>query len=203
MQEYWELMMNSERIIQVGGLALVTLIVFAETGLFFCFFLPGDYLLFTAGLFCGTGVLKVPLILLISCIVIAAIAGNYVGYYFGLRVGKNLYQRKDSFFFKKKHLMETEAFFNKYGGRTLIMARFLPVIRTFAPILAGVIQMEIAKFSRFVSIGALLWGISIPTLGYYLGQLYPGIVNYLEYIVIAFILVTTVITIQSFMRGKK
>jgi membrane-associated protein len=203
MQEFWQLLSDSEQIIKVGGLALITLIVFAETGLFFCFFLPGDYLLFAAGLFCSRGILDVHIAVLITCIVVAAILGNFVGYYFGKAVGRSLYNRRESFFFKRKNLENTEEYFHKYGGRTLIMARFLPVVRTFAPIVAGIIKMEFGKFTWYVSVGALMWGVGVTMLGYILGELFPEIIHYLHYIIIAFVVVTGVIAFRTFFTAKK
>jgi len=186
--------------IQAGGLILVTLIVFAETGLFFCFFLPGDYLLFTAGLLCSTNIIKEPIWMVVLCIVVAAILGNYVGYYFGKLAGKGIYNRKDSWFFKRKHIETTEAFFIKHGGQALIMARFLPIMRTFTPIVAGIIKMEMGKFSWYIIVGAIAWGSSITLLGFFLGKIYPDIVHYLGYIIIAFVSVTTIVAFLSYRK---
>ncbi len=197
---YFQLLLNSDDIITKGGLALVTLIVFAETGIFFCFFLPGDYLLFTAGMFCGLQILQVPVALLIFSLSAAAIAGNYTGYYFGKYLGNSLLKRKDNFFFKKQYIVNTEAAFQKYGGNALIIGRFLPVIRTFAPILAGIISMKPVRFAVYNIGGALLWVNILCLLGYFLGKEYPQIVNYVEYIIIAFILITSVAVYNSYRR---
>jgi membrane-associated protein len=197
---YFQLLLNSNDIITKGGLALVTLIVFAETGIFFCFFFPGDYLLFTAGMFCGLNILEVPILLLIFCLAAAAIAGNYTGYYFGKYLGNSLIKRKESFFFKKQYITNTEEAFQKYGGNALIIGRFLPVIRTFAPILAGITKMNPARFAVYNISGAVLWVNILCLLGYFLGKEYPEIVNYVEYIIIAFILVTSVAVYNSYRR---
>ncbi len=189
--------------IQSGGLILVVLIVFAETGLFFCFFLPGDYLLFTAGVLCSGGIIQEPIWMVVLAIITAAIAGNYVGYYFGRYVGKGIYNRKDSWFFKRKHVESTEVFFQTHGGKALIMARFLPIIRTFTPIVAGIIKMEMGKFSWFVAVGAIIWGSSITLLGFFLGKLFPGIVHYLHYIIVGFVTVTSIVAYISYRKMNK
>jgi len=196
-------LLNSEEIISKGGLFLVTLIVFAETGLFFCFFLPGDYLLFTAGMFCGLGIVNVPIILMIFCLTTAAIAGNYSGYFLGKYLGDNLLKRKENFFFKRQYITNTEKVFTKYGGNALIIGRFLPVIRTFAPILAGIIKMKPSRFAFYNISGALLWVLTLCLLGYFLGKEFPGILNYVEYIILAFIIVTSFAVINSFIKLRR
>lgn len=202
-QELFSVLLNSEELISRGGLLLVTLIVFAETGLFFCFFLPGDYLLFTAGMFCGLGFLHTSIWLVMTCILVAAIAGNYTGYYFGSHLGDMLMNRKDGFFFKKQYLINTEKAFQRYGGNALIIGRFLPVIRTFAPILAGMTRMSMWRFALYNISGAALWVISLCSLGYYLGKTYPEIIHYLEYIILAFIILTSFAVGKSLLNLKK
>ncbi|HRH33561.1 MAG TPA: DedA family protein [Catalimonadaceae bacterium] len=201
--EFFRLILNSEEIISKGGLILVTLIVFAETGIFFCFFLPGDYLLFTAGMFCGIGLFKVHISILILCLATAAIAGNFTGYYFGKYLGNNLLNRKESFFFKRQYITNTERVFEKYGGNALIIGRFLPMIRTFAPILAGIIKFKPVRFAFYNISGALLWVLSICLLGYFLGKEYPQILDYVEYIILAFILLTSVAVFNSYKKLRK
>jgi membrane-associated protein len=202
-QEYFQFLLNSEEIIKRGGLILVTLIVYAETGIFFCFFLPGDYLLFTAGMFCGLNLFPVPIVLLLFCLAGAAIAGNYTGYFFGKYLGKSLMHRKESFFFKKQYLENTEKAFQKYGGNALIISRFLPVIRTFAPILSGITRMNPGRFALFNITGAFLWVLTLCLLGYFLGKQYPQILDYVEYIIIAFILLTSAAVFNSFLRLRR
>lgn len=203
--EFFSLVLNSEELISKGGLILVSIIVFAETGLFFCFFFPGDYLLFMAGMFCGLGkYLKEPIWLVIACILLAAIAGNFTGYFFGKYLGNSLMNRKDGLFFKKQYLINTEKAFQRYGGNALVLGRFLPVIRTFAPILAGISRMDAGRFSLYNISGALLWTLSLCLSGYYLGIKYPKIINYLEYIILVFIGITSFAVIRSLFRlGKK
>ncbi len=201
--EFFRFILNSEEIISKGGLILVILIVYAETGIFFCFFLPGDYLLFTAGMFCGLGFIKVPIVVLLLCIMGAAIAGNYTGYFFGKYLGNSLMNRKENFFFKKQYLINTERTFERYGGNALIIGRFLPVIRTFAPILSGITRMNPVRFAIYNISGAVLWVMVLCLLGYFLGKEYPGILNYVEYIIIAFILLTTAAVVNSFIKLRK
>lgn len=203
MVNFVQFLLNSEEIISKGGLILVTLIVFAETGLFFCFFLPGDYLLFTAGMFCGLGIVKVPILLMLFCLAAAAIAGNYTGYFFGKYLGDSLMKRKENFFFKRQYITNTEKVFTKYGGNALIIGRFLPVIRTFAPILAGIIKMKPSRFAIYNISGAILWVLTLCLLGYFLGMRFPGILNYVEYIILAFILLTSVAVINSFIKLRR
>jgi membrane-associated protein len=202
-EAFLEFLKDPRPFIEWGGLILVTIIVFAETGIFFCFFLPGDYLLFTAGLLTSTNIIKEPIWVVVLAIIGAAIVGNYVGYYFGKSVGKGIYNKKESWFFKRKHVESTEEFFNKYGGQALIMARFLPIMRTFTPIVAGIIRMDMAKYSWYVVIGAIAWGTSITLAGYFLGIVFPEIIHYLHWIILFFVAVTTVVAIQSYRKMSK
>ncbi len=164
--------------------------VFAESGLFFGFFLPGDSLLFTAGLFASRGDLKLVWVCLVCFL--GAVIGDQVGYWFGAKVGKGLYQRKDSFFFRKEHIEKTKSFYEKYGVATLIVARFTPIVRTFAPIVAGVAAMPYSRFLRFNLIGGLIWGIGMPVIGYYAGSLIPNIDHYLLPILGAIIIISLI-----------
>lgn len=153
------------------------LIVFAESGLFFGFFLPGDSLLFTAGLFAAQGSLNLPLIL-VGCFV-AAVAGDQVGYVFGQRVGPALFRRPDSRLFKQEYVTRAQAFFEKHGPKTIVLARFVPIVRTFAPILAGVGSMRYRTFVSYNLVGGFLWAVGVTLLGYGLGELIPNIDAYL------------------------
>lgn len=207
MESAWQFfkdLLDPTSIVQLG-LPLLLFVIFAETGLLVGFFLPGDSLVFLSGLFCATKnqYLGVNLIVLILCMAAAAILGNIVGYLFGKKVGEKLYTRKDSFFFKQRHLTATKAFYDKHGGRTLILGRFLPYIRTFAPILAGVIRVDMKKFMAYNVIGAFAWIGSICSIGYFLGQIFPGIENYLGWIIVGFIVITTVPVIITYQKEKK
>lgn len=201
--DFFKFLLDSEDIIKYGGLALIVLIVYMENGLFFAFFLPGDYLLFLAGLFGSTGQLNFPIVTISSSIVAAAILGSYTGYFSGMLLGKNLENRKDSLFFKKSNMERSRVFFNKYGGKALILARFMPIVRTFSPIIAGTILMKFRTFTLYNILGALAWGVSLPVAGYYLGQRFPGIIEYVEYIILFFIGITSIALIRTIIGLKK
>jgi membrane-associated protein len=200
--EFFSTITNSEEIIK-AGLYIVALIVFAENGLFFAFFLPGDYLLFLTGVFGGTGVLKEPLSDILTWIILAAIFGSFVGYLIGRYAGSIIQDRKESIFFKKKYIDNTQKYFEKYGARTLIISRFLPVIRTFAPILAGISKMKYVNFIVFNVIGAVLWVGILVTAGFYFGEQFPWIVNYVQYIIMFFLAVTTFTVVKGYFSAKK
>jgi membrane-associated protein len=204
MHEFWEnitKLADAQQIIHKGGFYLILFVVFAETGLFFGFFLPGDYLLFLAGLFVATGRLDVGIVAMILGLIIAAFVGNFVGYWFGYRTGPMLYKRKDSFFFKQKYLKAAEAYYYKQGAFALIMGRFVPIVRTFAPILAGVVKLDSKKFALYNLIGAILWISSLTLLGYFLGKEFEKqIEEYLAYIIIGFVLITTIPLLIAFFK---
>lgn len=176
-------------------------IVFAESGLFLGFFLPGDSLLFTAGFLASQGFLNI-WILAIGFF-IAAVLGDSVGYAFGRRVGPRIFQKEDSLLFNKENLHRAERFYEKHGGKAIILARFMPVIRTFAPILAGVGAMKYSKFLFFNVVGGVIWGIGISLAGYYLGSLIPDVDRYLIPIIAAIILVSALPGIIHLVRDAK
>lgn len=201
--DFFQYLINSEEIIRTGGLIVISLIIFAENGLFFAFFLPGDYLVFLAGVFCGTKALDVPFPVLVLCLFLAAVIGSLTGYLFGYYFGNWLQSRKESFFFKKKHIETTHKYFKKYGSRTLVISRFLPVVRTFAPILAGITRMKFSGFATFNVVGAAIWIGGLGSAGYYFGSRFPGIIHYVEYIVLFFLAITTAIVIRGYFSAKK
>jgi membrane-associated protein len=209
LNEIWEtvkeffVFFQPENIIRYGGLIFLLTIVFIENGLFFGFFLPGDSLMFTAGLLCATGVLDHPFFLVLFSIFITAVLGNIFGYYFGSKAGRSLYTRKDTFFFRKSHIQTAEQFYNQYGIRTLIIGRFLPVVRTFAPIVAGIIKMPFGTFMLANIAGAAAWVGSLVTIGYYLGKVWPEAENYLGWIILALILITSIPVIRTYLSAKK
>lgn len=192
MQEYWDSflqLLDAESLIQSGGFYVIVFIVFAETGLFFGFFLPGDYLLFLAGLFCATERIDVDIYTLCMGLLGAGIAGNYTGYWFGWKAGPMLFKRRDSWLFRRKYVVMAEEFYHKYGGLALIIGRFVPIIRTFAPIFAGVVRLNLRKFTLYNIVGAIIW-VSLLTLsGYFLGREFPQIINYIEYIIAGMIII--------------
>lgn len=198
------------------GIYVVLFIVFAETGLFAGFFLPGDSLLFLAGIYSDSlmetvidfGSEHVNVIMLSVMVAIAGIIGNTFGYWFGAKSGTYLYTRKDSFWFKKKYLIQSQEFFEKHGGRAIIFARFLPVIRTFAPIIAGVVGMDKKKFMFFNIISSFAWAFALILAGHYLSSLFMKQFNidlkhYIEYIIIAIVLITTVPLILNAIKGNR
>ncbi len=198
----WDLF-KPEELIRFGGLFLLIVIIFLENGVIFGLFLPGDSLLFTAGLLCFMGVLDVDLAHLITYIGLAAFVGYYAGYWFGYRTGEALYKRKDSLFFKKKYISMAEEFYKKYGGLALILGRFLPIVRTFAPILAGVVKVKPVVFFFFNMAGAVLWPLIIVTAGYFVGELVPNALDYLNYVVVVFIVVTSIPIYNTLQRERK
>lgn len=164
-------------LIKTAGYLGVFSIVFLESGLMLGFFFPGDSLLFTAGFLASQGVLDIK-VLIAGCF-IAAVAGDSIGYYLGKRFGRKLFQRENSIWFHKDHLTRAQNFYDKHGGKTIILARFVPIIRAFAPVVAGIGVMKYKRFVAFNLVGAVLWAIIIPLLGYYLGSLIPDIDKYL------------------------
>jgi membrane-associated protein len=212
----WKDLLNPMFYIEYGGLWFLLFVVFAETGLFAGFFLPGDSLLFVAGIFSNNLVasigLKTPsdfvnLLILGLLIAGAGIIGNSVGYWFGKKSGPFLYQRKDSLLFKKKYLLQAKEFYDQKGGFAIIMARFLPIVRTFAPIVAGIVGMNKGKFTYYNIVGSLAWAISMTFAGHYLQQLFLGQFNFdlkkhLEIIVIGIVFVTTAPVLFKLIFGK-
>ncbi|ACT95272.1 SNARE associated Golgi protein [Dyadobacter fermentans DSM 18053] len=201
--EFFQYILNSEEIIRTGGLLVITFIVFAENGLFFAFFLPGDYLVFLAGVFCGTGILDVPILILLTSMLTAAILGSLVGYIFGKYFGDMFENRPDSFFFKKKHIETTRNYFEKYGSRTLIISRFLPIVRTFAPILAGLVKMPFTSFLVNNVVGGMIWIFTLTGGGYLFGEKFPWIVDYVQYIILFFLAITTFTVIKGYLNARK
>ncbi|MCX6286651.1 MAG: DedA family protein [Bacteroidetes bacterium] len=201
--EFLKVLLNSENLIHYGGLLLLLLIIFVETGLFFGFIFPGDALLVTAGIFCGSTDLSVNIYLLVITVALAAIAGNATGFATGKYFGKRLFQKNDSFFFKQRHLEKAKSYYDKHGGLALIGGRFIPVVRTFVPILAGAIEMNFWRFNLLNVAGALLWSGTLIPLGYLLGRQIPNSVDYIEYIVLGITVITMTILIHGTIRLRK
>lgn len=187
----------------IEGLGYVGLfaIVFAESGLFFGFFLPGDSLLFTAGLLASADILNIWTLLIV--IPIAAILGDQVGYWFGSWIGPRVFKKEDSFFFSKAHIARAENFYQKYGPKAIVLARFVPIVRTFIPILAGVGRMNYRTFVTYNIIGALLWGVGVTLLGYFLGQVFPHAEEYLLPIVVGIILISLIPIVREWLKARK
>lgn len=194
---------NPETIIQYGGLSLLLLIIFAETGVFFGFFLPGDSLLFVAGLLADTEYLDVNVTILILLLIVAAVSGSTVGYLTGRWAGKFLANRPDSIFFKKKYLDVTQAFYQKHGMMAFILGRFLPIVRTFVTIIAGMVKIDMPKFVFFNFLGATIWIVVMVLSGHFLGRLFPQITMYLEIIVVGMILVSAIPVVITYFKNRK
>jgi len=211
-------LLNPEFYINNGGLWVLLFIVFAETGLMVGFFLPGDSLLFVAGIYSpklvdklipgGTGSGAIDLLILLVLVSICGILGNAAGYWFGKKSGPFLFHRKDTFFFKKRHLYDAKAFYDKHGGQAIVFARFLPIIRTFAPIVAGIVQMERKKFMYYNIIGCVAWVFTMLLAGHYLQIFFEkrfnfDLKNHLEIIVIGIVLITTLPVLYKLFFGKR
>lgn len=193
---------SPEEIIKFGGLTLLLLIVFAETGVFFGFFLPGDSLLFTAGLLTNMKVLDVPIWELILLVIIAAVAGSTVGYLSGRWANGYFSKRKESFFYKKEYLEMTRAFYRKYGAMAFIIGRFLPVVRTFVTIMSGMVRIDFKVFFVFNVIGVAIWVLTMVLSGYMLGNIFPDLLDYIEIIVISMIVLTAIPIILQFRKHR-
>lgn len=180
-EEFFRTVYNVPELIRVGGLIGLIAIVFAETGLLIGFFLPGDSLLITAGLFAARGDFNI--VWLNLTLIAAAIVGDAVGYWIGRRTGQALYSRPDSFFFRREHLRITHEFYEKHGGKTIVLARFMPIVRTFAPVVAGVAEMGYRNFAVYNVLGGILWVTSMTLGGYYLGRVVPNIEQNIHYVV--------------------
>ncbi len=214
--ESWKDLLNPEFYIKMGGFWLVLFIIFAETGLFIGFFLPGDSLLFISGIYAreiiaetfgsfGSDFLDTTI--LASCIALAAIIGNEVGYFFGLKTGPSLYKKQDTLLFKKKYLYQANDFFEKHGSLAVILARFLPIVRTFTPIVAGIVRMDKKRFLRDNIIGAILWSFSLVYAGHYLDKVFIDkfgidLKAHLEYIILILVLITTLPVVLKIVFGK-
>lgn len=188
-------------LVKAIGYIGVFAIVFAESGLFFGFFLPGDSLLFTAGFVASQGYLNFPA--LVVLVVVAAILGDQVGYVFGHRLGKRLFEREDSKIFKKKHLMAAQKFYEKHGGKTIILARFVPVVRTFAPIVAGSANMMYRKFLAYNVVGGIVWGAGLTAAGYFLGNIIPDIDKYIIPVIFLIIMISALPPMIHVLKDKE
>jgi membrane-associated protein len=204
MDNFWEHLQNltdAQSIISLGFYFLL-IVVFAETGLFFGFFLPGDYLLFMAGLLCSTGRFNVSIYTLVLSLIASGVLGNFTGYWFGYKTGPALFNKNNSVFFKRHYLRLAEEFYDKHGGMALVLGRFFPIIRTFAPIFAGVAKVNIKKFTLYNLAGSAAWVTTFTLAGFFLGRKYPQLKDYLEYIVLGLITFTTIPLVYAFVKRK-
>ena len=181
LKDAFHLISDVQGLIQWGGMFLVCSIVFVETGLFFGFFLPGDSLLVTAGIFCAAG--HLPLGWLLFLVPLCAFTGDQLGYWIGRRAGQALYKKEDSLLFKKRHLERARHFYNKYGGKTLILARFVPIVRTFVQPVAGAAGMKYRRYVGFSILGAFLWVWSMVLVGFFLGSSIPNVDQHIHIVI--------------------
>ncbi|HEV8255153.1 MAG TPA: VTT domain-containing protein [Vicinamibacteria bacterium] len=201
-QDFFRNVYNVPEVVRTGGLLGLVLIVFAETGLMFGFFLPGDSLLVIAGVFAWRGELN--LATLILCVSAAAVAGDALGYWIGYRTGKALYSRPNSLLFRREHLVKTHEFYERHGGKTIVMARFMPILRTFAPVVAGAAEMTYRQFATYNVVGGIGWVVSMTMTGYVLARSVPEewLAKHIEIIVFVIILLSLLPAIISFLRAK-
>lgn len=181
LQEWFHRVYDVQGLIQWGGLFMICAIVFAETGLMVGFFLPGDSLLVTAGVFAAAGLLD--LVSLLFLVSLCAIIGDQLGYYIGQRTGQALFKRENSLLFKRNHVLKAQAFYEKYGAKTIVIARFVPIVRTFAPVVAGVGKMAYRRFVTYNIAGGGLWVFSMVLTGYFLGSAVPNINDHIHIII--------------------
>lgn len=189
---FWNFISDPHHLIEYGGLILILAIVFVETGFFLGFVLPGgDYLLFAAGMFCGTQYLELPLVLLLALLVLVSFMGDLTGYFKGKWLGEKLFVDNNSRFFKKEYLERGSGFYTRFGLWAFILGRFMPVIRTLVPAIAGATRFKFKTFLLFNIMGALTWVCTLVPLGYFVGKAYPDVMNYSIYILLIFIVIAS------------
>ena len=192
---------NVRGLIEWGGTVLVSVIVFVETGMFVGFFLPGDSLLVTAGVFASAG--TIPLRWLLLPVMLCAIVGDQIGYWIGRGAGISLYKRKESFFFRRSHLERARAFYEKYGGKTVILARFVPIVRTFCPPVAGAAGMPYSRYITYDIFGGILWVGSMILGGYLLGRSIPDVGKKIHYVIAVVVVVSLLPAVISILRERR
>ena len=199
-ETFFRTVYNVPELIRLGGMTGLILVVFAETGLMVGFFLPGDSLLVTAGLFAARGNLDIVWLNVALCA--AAIVGDATGYWIGYRAGKALYSRPNSFFFRREHLIKTHEFYERHGGKTIVIARFMPIIRTFAPVVAGAASMTYRRFAAYNIAGGIAWVLSMTLTGYFLGRSVPNIDKNLHLLVAGIIFLSLLPGIIAYLRSR-
>jgi len=200
LKEIFTQIYDVKSLVMWAGYVGLVFIIFAETGLLVGFFLPGDSLLVTAGLFCATGELNIFYLNLL--LIPAAILGNITGYWIGKKAGPRLFNRDQSLLFRKDYIMKTKVFYEKHGASTMIVTRFMPILRTFAPIVAGVGGMEYGKFLYYNVIGAVAWILSMTLTGYYLVKLVPGIDKHIEKVIVVVVFLSLLPAIIKYLKHK-
>jgi len=199
-RQFFQTVYNVPELIRVGGLLGMFVIVFAETGLLIGFFLPGDSLLVTAGLFAAAG--HFDILWLNVALMVAAIAGDATGYWIGRRAGTAIYSRPDSFLFRRKHLVAAHEFYERHGGKTIVIARFMPIIRTFAPVVAGAAEMTYRRFAGYNVFGGIGWVASMTLAGYFLGRTVPDIDKNLHLVVAVVIFLSLLPALIGYLRSR-
>lgn len=197
-------MFDVSQIIEAGGLLLIALVIFAESGMFVGFFFPGDTLLVGAGVLAAAGKLEIEI--LIPVIIFAAILGDNIGYHIGKRYGRRLFKKKDGIIFRQAYVQHAEKFYEKYGAKMMLFAHFVPIVRTFAPPVAGVAHMDYKKFFLYDAVGIIAWGTSITLIGYWFGSKIPHLDKYVEYAIIAVMAIAigpTIYHLIKAIRAKK
>jgi membrane-associated protein len=198
--EFFRTVYNVPELIRWGGLLGLVLVVFAETGLMIGFFLPGDSLLVTAGLFAAKG--DFDILWLNLAVIAAAIVGDATGYWIGYRAGKALYSRPNSLLFRRQHLIKTHEFYERHGGKTIIIARFMPIVRTFAPVVAGAAEMTYRHFAAYNVLGGIGWVLSMTLTGYYLGRAVPDLEKNIHIVVAVVIFLSLLPAIIAWLRSR-
>ncbi len=193
--------LDPNEIISSGGLVLIAFMVFAESGLLFGFFFPGDTLLLAAGILAAAGEFNIATLLLV--IVVSAILGGYCGYFIGRKVGPRLFTKKDGLIFRKEYVIKSEEFYEKHGGKTILLARFIPIIRTFAPVVAGIGKMNQAKFMFYNILGSGIWAVCVTLLGYYFGKQIPNIDRYILPLILLATFLTFSPTVYHIVKDPK
>src|ERR1700730_4057486 len=201
LSQFFHYIFNVQGLVESGGTLLVCLIVFIETGFFVGFFLPGDSLLVIAGVFAGNGNLNLTKLLLL--VPLCAIVGDQIGYWIGRKAGQALYRREDSFIFRKRHLERAKQFYEKYGGKTVILARFMPIVRTFCPPVAGAAMMPYGRYVAFDIVGGIVWVGTMILGGYSLGRSVPNIGQRIHYVIAAVIVLSVLPAIISLVRARR
>jgi len=190
---FFQLYSDPAHLIQYGGIILLLIIIFLETGFFLGLVIPGgDYMIFTAGLLCGTQYLDVPLLVLVTAMIAAAVLGDFTGFAKGKWLGPKLFNKPDAKTFKRSYLEKTKVFYEKYGMLAFITGRFLPVIRTIIPMLAGASGISLIRFSYMNIIGAVIWIGTLTPMGYYLGKAYPQLINYSGFLLVGFLVIASI-----------
>jgi len=200
-ESFFRFFYNIPELIRIGGLYGMILVIFSETGLMVGFFLPGDSLLVTAGLFAAKGDLNIAT--LVPSLIAAAICGNTTGYFIGNRAGKALYSRPNSLLFRREHLIRTHEFYERHGGKTIILAQFMPIVRTFAPVVAGAAEMGYRRVIMFNVVGAIIWIGSMTLTGYYLGRLVPNIESRIHIVIAVVIFISLLPAIIAWLKSKR